>query len=172
MVKGESIIMIMDFVTKKRGVDGLRTLIDRVNESEILFTKAQDIKSNENYPAKYMVRVLNAAQHVLNSESLLKDMGSYFANNINMSFKGVTGKYPPKKSVQQMVIYAREYLPIFHTGYRTMSDNTYWIRVTKISDAIYPFIDGFFTGMFEKHGGVVEVKRYRGESSVKYILKF
>lgn len=172
MVKGNSVRLIIDYVTKKRGVEGLHKIIDLVNEKEILFTKESDIKNDENYPAKYFTRTLNAAIKLLDNESLVREMGKYFGENISMSFKGVTGRYPPRKSVQYMVIYARENLPVFHTGYKTISENSYWIKVTRINKKIYPFIDGFFTHMFEVHGGIIDIKKSVSDDSVKYVLKF
>ncbi len=172
MVKGNSIRLIIDYITKKRGVEGLHKLLDEINKKEILFTKETDIKNDENYPAKYFTRTLNSAIKILGDENLVKEMGKYFGEHISMSFKSVTGRYPPKKSVQYMVIYARENLPVFHTGYRTISENSYWIKTSRINKKIYPFIDGFFTHMFKTHGGIIEVKKNVTEDSVKYVLKF
>ncbi len=172
MVKGASIQAIMDYITKKQGVEGLHRLMDAVNEREVLFTKESDIKKDNNYPAKYFTRVLNSAIKILEDESKIREMGRYFGEKATISFRGVTGRYPPRKSVQYMVIYSRENLPIFHTGYRTISENAYWIKVSKINRKIYPFVDGFFTYMFEVHGGIVDVKRSVGDNYVKYTLKF
>jgi len=172
MVKGELLNKMMDYVAKKRGVAGLTKLMDNVNKKEVLFTKPEDIESDKEYPAKYFIKVFDSALEVLGDEELIRGMGTYFAETTNMGFKGITGRYPPRKSVQYMVIYAREQMPVFHTGYRSMSESTYWVRVSKISKDIYPFVDGFFVKMFEIHGGVADVKRELGIDSVKYIIKF
>ena len=172
MVKGELLKKMMDYVAKKRGVAGLNELIDNVNKKEVLFTKPEDIEHDKEYPSKYFVRVFNSALDVLGNEELIRAMGTYFADTTEMSFKGITGRYPPRKSVQHMVIYSREQMPVFHTGYRSMSESTYWIKVSKINKRAYPFVDGFFVKMFELHGGVTEVKRELSDDLVKYIIKF
>lgn len=172
MVKGELLKKMLDYVAKKRGVAGLNELMDNVNKKEVLFTKPEDIVRDKDYPSKYFIRVFNSALEVLGDEELIRGMGTYFADTADMSFKGITGRYPPRKSVQHMVIYAREQMPVFHTGYRSMSESTYWVKVSKISKNIFPFVDGFFVKMFEIHGGVTDVKRELRDDSVKYIIKF
>ncbi|NPA75982.1 MAG: hypothetical protein GXO25_07895 [Euryarchaeota archaeon] len=172
MVKGRSIRYIVDFVAKKRGIEGLNKLLDRVNSKSVIFTDIEDIKMDENYPSYYFIRALNAAVAVLKDKELIEAMGRYFGENMNFEFRGIAGPYPPKKSVQTMVIYTREALPVFHTGYRTITDSTYWLGVSKISKEIYPFINGFMTSMFEAHGHIADVKRTVSESKVEYILKF
>ena len=163
MVKGELIRLMMDFVAKKRGVEGLNRLVEKANEGEILFTKANDIKSGEDYPSKYYLRVLNAAIDVLDDESMVRALGRYIGESTGVSFRGITGRYPPRKSVQQMVIYSRKYLPVFHTGYRTISDGaSYWIKVSKINSRVLPMVEGFMTYLFEAHGGVTDVKKEIG----------
>ncbi len=172
MVKGSSIRNIMDFVAKKRGVEGLNKLIEKANEKNIIFTSDRDIVSDKEYPAYYFIRVLNGAVSVLGKEELIEEMGRYFGEQTNMNFRGITGLYPPKKSVQTMVIYTRQTLPVFHTGYRTITDSTYWFGVSKISQSILPFIDGFVKTMLESHGHVADVKKTVKDNAVEYILKF
>ncbi len=172
MVKGASIKYIMEFVTKKRGVEGLNKLIEKSNENGILFTSERDIDPSKNYPARYFIRVLNASLSVLKDEELIEEMGKYFAEQINPNFRGLTGVYPPKKSMQTMVIYLRDTLPVFHSGYRTITENTYWLGVSKINRTIVPFVDGFVKSMIEAHGHVADVKKSVKESKIEYILKF
>ncbi len=172
VVKGSLIRNMLDFVAKKKGVEGLNRAIEKANEREILFTKPEDIKNDGDYPVKFYLRVLNAAIHVLQDDSLVREMGRYIGENARISFRGITGRYPPRKSVQQMVIYSRKYFPVFHTGYRTISEGSYWIKVSKINPKLYPFVDGFLTYLFEVHGGVVDVKKTMGDNFVKYTLRF
>ncbi len=172
MVKGYVLLRMMDYVAKKRGVDGLNRLVDKANENGILFTKPADIVEDKDYHSSYYMGVMNGAVQVLKDDSLLKGLGIYLAEKANINFRGITGHYPPRRSVQKMVLYARENFPVFHTGYRTMSEKTYWIRVSKINNKVYPIIEGFFVKMFEIHGGISNVKRETMDTAVKYYLKF
>ncbi len=172
MVLGKSIHYVMDYVEKKKGVEGTHQLIDLVNQMSVIFTNIDEINTTENYPPHYFSRVLNAAIQILNDTKLVEEMGRYFGERISPSFKGIMGTYSPKKSVQYMVIYLRKFLPVFHSGYRSISKNTYWLKVSKINSQIYPFINGLVTYIFEVQGEIAEVKKSVGEREVKYIIKF
>ncbi len=173
MVKGELMRMLMDFVARKRGVEGLNKVVEKANEKEILFTKESDIKPGKDYPSKFYIRILNATIDVLKDEELVRELGRHVGENAGVSFRGIAGRYPPRKSVQQMVIYSRKYLPVFHTGYRTISDgSSYWIKVSRINSRVLPMVDGFITYLFEVHGGVVDVKKDIGENYVRYVIHF
>ncbi len=166
-----SIKFIIDYVSKKKGIEGLNKLKDMVNEKRVIFMKESDIKPYENYPGYYFARVLEAATNILDENELL-DMGKYFGENIDVSFGNVLGKYPPKKTMETLVLVMRKYLPIFHTGYRSITTKSYWLLVSKLKKEYYPFIEGVLQSLFEKHGRINEVKKAYGEDRVEYTLKF
>jgi len=171
MVMGESIRMVMDYVSKKKGIEGLNSLIDEVNRKSVIFVKESDIKRNEKYPGYYLARVLDASAKIFTDEEM-REMGEYFGSNMDISFNSFLGLYPPRKSVQIMVIGMRRYLPILHTGYRTITRRTYWIGVSKLRERYAPFVDGVMKSMFERHGRIAEVKKNPSQDRMEYILKF
>ncbi len=172
MVKGVSIRIIMDYVSKKRGIEGLNLLLEEVNRKRVLFMKESDIRPNENYPGYYLARVLDAAIKVLSDEEEIQDMGESFGDEMDVSFKSFLGRYPPRKSLQVMVIAFRKYLPIFHTGYRSITKKTYWLGISKMKEEHKPFIDGVAKSIFKKHGGIQEIKKSAGPGKLEYVLKF
>ncbi len=172
MVSGKYIRLIMDYVTKKKGVEGLKTLIDTVNKKKLLFTSEKDIVPGKNYPSHYLARVLDAAISVLDDKNHIREMGGRFGEEIDIKFEGLLGKYPPKKSVQKMVVSMRKTLPMFHTGYRTLSENTYYLLVSKIRKAHVDFIDGVVTKLFERHGKIGDVKKKISTGKIEYTVKF
>ncbi len=171
MVQGTSIKMVLDYISKKKGIEGLNALRDRVNKDRVIFMKESDIKAGENYPGFYFARILDAAVEIL-EENEVEDMGKYFGEHMNVSFKGLLGRYPPKKTMQTMVLAIRKYLPIFHVGFKTITSKSYWLLISKIKKSYYPFIDGMVKALFEKHGGIREVKKAVEENRVEYTLKF
>ena len=172
MVQGISIRMVMDYVSKKKGIEGLNALMEEANKKSVIFMKESDIKPSENYPGYYLARVLDAAVKVLGDKEEIEEMGEYFGSRMNVSFKTLFGRYPPKKSVQSMVIYMRKYLPIFHTGYRSITKKTYWLGISKLKDEYKPFVDGIAKTMFERHGGIKEIKKSVSPGKMEYVLKF
>ncbi len=172
MVMGESIRIVMDYVAKKKGVEGIKGMIDKINKKSVIFTDEKDIKSNKRYPGYYLARVLKSAVEVLGDEKKVEEMGSYFGSEMNLKFRGFFGSYNPRKSTQYIVIYMRKYLPIFHTGYRSMSENTYWLGVSKLDNIEIPFINGVMTKIFERHGGIKDVKKKISEGKIEYVIKF
>ncbi len=171
MVQGTSIRLILDYVSKKKGIEGLNKLRDIVNKERVIFMKESDIKAGENYPGFYLVRILDAAVEIL-EDNEIEDMGKYFGEHMDVSFRGVLGRYPPKKTMQNMVLVIRKYLPIFHTGYKSITSKSYWLLISKLKKEYYPFVDGMVKSLFEKHGGISEVKKAYGEDRVEYTLKF
>ncbi len=171
MVQGTSIRLIIDYVSRKKGIEGLKSLRDLVNKDRVIFMKESDIKHNGNYPGHYLAKVLDAATKIFD-ENELKDMGKYFGERMDITFKGILGRYPPKKTMENIVIGMRKYLPIFHTGYKSITSKSYWLLVSKLKKEYYPFIDGIMSALFEKHGGVREVKKAYEENRVEYTLKF
>ncbi len=172
MVKGRLIRVIIDYVAKKKGVEGVKNLLDKVNKKSLLFTSERDIIAGKNYPAEYLRRVIDSAIEVLNDKKLVRDMGSLFGESIEIKFEGLFGKYPPKKSVQKIVISMRKNLPIFHTGYRTLSKSTYWLMVSKMRKEHVYFVDGVMAKLFERHGGVSSVKKKVYGNRIEYTVKF
>ena len=170
MVMGISIKMVIDYVSKKKGVEGLKKFLDEVNSKGVLYMKDTEIKNKGNYPGYYLLRTLNAAVKVLNDDQI-KEMGEYFGSEMDVSFRGVLGKVRPREAVQNMVICMRRYLPIFHTGYRAKTKNTYWFVVSRVPKQLLPFIDGVMEKLFEKHGGIRDVKKSSGEDKVEYTIK-
>ncbi len=170
MVMGISIRMVIDYVSKKKGVEGLKKFLDEVNSKGVLYIKSSEIKNKENYPGYYLLRTLNATLKVL-SEEQIKEMGEYFGENMNVSFRGLLGRVPPREAVQNIVIGMRRYLPIFHTGYRSKTKNTYWLVVSRVPKSLLPFIDGLMGKLFEKHGGVRDIKKLWGENKIEYTIK-
>ena len=171
MVKGTSIKLILDYVSKKKGIEGLNSLRDMVNKERVIFMKESDIKSNENYPGHYLAKVLDATAKIFD-ENELQEMGKYFGENMDVNFKGILGRYPPKKTMENIVLTMRKYLPIFHTGYKSITSKSYWLLVSKLKKEYYPFIDGITQVLFEKHGGIREVKKAYEEDRIEYTLKF
>ncbi len=172
MVMGISLRFIMEYVSKKKGIEGLNGLIDEVNKNRVLFMRESDIKAHENYPGYYLARVLDAAVKVLGDDEQVEEMGRYFGNNMDVNFRSLLGRYPPKTSVQIMVVAMRRYLPIFHTGYRTITGNAYWLLVSKLKKNYFPFIEGIMKSLFEKHGGIRDIKKIYGKDRIEYTLKF
>ncbi len=172
MVSGRYIRLIMDYVTKKKGVEGLKSLIDSVNKRKLIFTSEKDIVPGKNYPSHYLSRVLDASISVLGDNNLLREMGTRFGEEMEIKFEGLFGRYPPKKSVQKMVISMRKSLPMFHTGYRTLSKNTYWLVVSKIKKDHTSFVDGVIAKLFERHGGITSVKKRIFTGKIEYTVKF
>jgi len=172
MVMGISLRFIMEYVSKKKGIEGLNALLDEANKKRVIFMRESDIKPYENYPGYYLARVLNAAIKVLGDKEQIEDMGRYFGENMDVSFKGFLGRYPPKTSVQIMVVAMRRYLPIFHTGYKTLTSNAYWLLISKLKKDYYPFIEGIMKALFEKHGGIRDIKKVYGLDRIEYTLKF
>jgi len=171
MVQGISIRLILDYVSKKKGIEGLNSLRDEVNKERVVFMKESDIKPNENYPGHYLAKVLDATAKILD-ESELQEMGKYFGEHMDVSFKGILGRYSPKKTMETMVLVMRKYLPIFHTGYKSITSKSYWLLVSKLKKEYYPFIDGIVQALFDKHGGIREVKKaYQGDR-IEYTIKF
>ncbi len=171
MVQGTSIRLILDYVSKKKGIEGLNSLRDMVSKERVIFMKESDIKPNENYPGHYLAKVLDATTKIFD-ENELQEMGKYFGENMNVSFKGILGRYPPKKTMETIVITMRKYLPIFHTGYKSITSKSYWLLVSKLKKEYYPFIDGITQALFEKHGGIREVKKAHEEDRIEYTIKF
>ncbi len=170
MVMGISIRIIIDYVSKKKGVEGIKKFLDEVNSKGVLYMKDSEIKNKENYPGYYLLRTLNAAVKVLGEEQI-KEMGEYFGSRMNVNFIGLLGRVPPREAVQKIVIEMRRYLPIFHTGYRTKTKNTYWLVVSQIPKHLSPFIDGVMGKLFEKHGGIRDVKKLLGTDRIEYTIK-
>ncbi len=172
MVLGVSLRFVMEYVSKKKGIEGLNALINEANKKRVIFMHESDIKPYENYPGYYLARILDAAVKVLEDKEQLEEMGRYFGENMNVSFKGLLGRYPPRTSVQIMVVAMRKYLPIFHTGYRTITSNAYWFLVSKLKKEYFPFIEGILKSLFEKHGGIRDIKKVYGKDRIEYTLKF
>ena len=172
MVMGESMRLIMDYVVKKKGVEGLKSMIDEINSKSVIFTDEKEIKANKKYPSYYLIRTIKSAIKVLGDEKKVEEMGFYFGENMNLKFRGFFGTYNPKKSTQHIVIYMRKYLPIYHTGYRSMSENTFWLGVSKLNDDVIPFINGVMTKIFERHGGIKDVKKKILKGKIEYVIKF
>ncbi len=171
MVQGASIRLIIDYVSKKKGIEGLNALGDIVNKDRVIFMKESDIKHNENYPGHYLAKILDATVKIFD-ENELQEMGKYFGEHMDVNFKGILGKYPPKKTMENIVLVMRKYLPIFHTGYKSITSKSYWLLVSKLKKEYYPFIDGITQALFEKHGGIREVKKAYEEDRIEYTLKF
>ncbi len=171
MVQGASIRLIIDYVSKKKGIEGLNALRDIVNKDRVIFMKESDIKHNENYPGHYLAKILDATVKIFD-ENELQEMGKYFGERMDVNFKGIFGKYPPKKTMENIVLVIRKYLPIFHTGYKSITSKSYWLLVSKLKKEYYPFIDGITQALFEKHGGIREVKKAYEEDRIEYTLKF
>ncbi len=170
MVLGISIRMVIDYISKKRGVEGLKKFFDAVNEKGVIFTKESDIDPKQKYPGYYLARALNAAYRVLGEEQM-EDFGRYFGERMNVNFKGLLGTLPPRTCVQLIVLNMRKYLPIFHTGYRTISRRVYWLLVSKLPKELIPFINGIMTYLFEKHGGVRDIQKIVKEDRIEYTIR-
>ena len=172
MVKGRLIRVIIDYVAKKKGVEGLKNLLDDVNKKSLLFTSERDIIPGKNYPTKYLERVINSAVEVLNDKKLVREMGELFGETMDIKFEGLFGRYPPRKSVQKIVITMRKNLPMLHTGYRTLSRNTYWLIVSKMRKEHMNFVDGVMAKLFERHGGIASVNKKAYGNRIEYTVKF
>ncbi len=172
MVSGKYIRVIMDYVTKKKGVEGLKKLINEANEKKLMFTSEKDIIPGKNYPISYLAKIIDSAISVLDDKNLIREMGTMFGEEMEIKFEGLFGKYPPKKSVQKMVVAMRKSLPMFHTGYRTLSENTYWLIVSKIKKSHISFVDGVVTKLFERHGKITDVKKKISTGKIEYTVKF
>ena len=172
MVMGESIRIVIDYVTKKKGVEGIKKMMDKINAKSVIFMDESRINPHKKYPGYYFARTLKAAVNTLGDEALVEEMGSYFGDKMNLKFGGFFGKYNPRRSTQEIVISMRKYLPIFHTGYRSLSESTYWLLVSKVDKDITPFINGVVTKIFEKHGGIKEVNKKILDRRIEYVIKF
>ncbi|MCD6276531.1 MAG: hypothetical protein J7J42_07320 [Thermoplasmata archaeon] len=170
MALGISIRIIIDYISKKKGVEGLKKFFDEVNAKSIIFTRESDINPRENYPGYYLARSLNAAYAVLGKEGM-EDLGRYFGERMNVSFRGLLGRCSPKTCVQNIVFHMRKYLPILHTGYRTISRRVYWLIVSKIPENQISFVNGIMSYLFEKHGGVRDVQKTIGKNKIEYTIK-
>ncbi len=170
MVLGISIRMVMEYISKKKGVEGLKKFFDYVNEKSVLFTKESDIDAKAKYPGYYLSRSLMAAYRVL-GDDMMEDFGRYFGERMNISFRGLLGRLPPRTCMQLIVFNMRKYLPIFHTGYRTISKRVYWLVVSRLPKELMGFINGIMSYLFEKHGGVRDIQKSVGEDRIEYTVR-
>ena len=170
MALGISIRIVIEYVSKKKGVEGLKKFFDFVNERSVIFTKESEINPKGKYPGYYLARALKAASRVLGEEQM-EDFGRYFGERMNINFRGLLGRLPPKTCVQLIVLNMRKYLPIFHTGYRTISKRVYWLIISKLPKELIPFINGIMTYLFEKHGGVRDIQKTVKEDRIEYTVR-
>ena len=169
MVLGVTIRIIIEYISKKKGVEGLNKFFDEVNIKGILFTKESEINPRKNYPGYYLARSLKAAHAILGDQ--IEDLGQYFGEKMNLSFRGLLGRQSPKKCIQLIVLNMRKYLPIFHVGYRTLSKRVYWLLISKVPEEQIPFVNGVISYLFKKHGGVRDVQKNVGRERIEYTIK-
>ncbi len=125
MVSGRVIRSMLSAVRKKKGVEGLKKVIDEINRDTILFTDEDEVKARADYPYEMAERVLKAVEGVLGEETLAEHLFQTTTRPL-MPFK----KGNVKKAVEKAVEHAHRQFPMFQYKIEVLTEHAFRIKVT------------------------------------------
>ncbi len=175
MVKGSALINMVEYVEKKKGINGLQILHSEVNKENLIFPQLKNINKSDEFSARYFERMLNASLKSLGlSEETIHDFGYSYGNDTGLGFGSKMLRLESsKKIVESITSSFSKYMPLFKIKAEDLSETTYVLKISNISSKEQSvFISGYVDSLLSNFPKKIQKKEEDTESEKKITLRF
>ncbi|MCL4446783.1 MAG: hypothetical protein M0Z77_02080 [Thermoplasmatales archaeon] len=173
---GSDLKFIIDYVKQRRGMSGVRVLLNELNKPSILFTGLADIGRSQIYSEEIYKKVIESAATTLGGDvrTRLNQLGYALGDRAKMT------KFIAKFSTSKQLVRLLEDgiitdVPFVKSSVNEVSKHISILRITarKSGEDFLDVSDGYITAVLDQSGKALTISEKKfgnGELSYKFVL--
>lgn len=175
MVKGSALINMVEYVEKKKGINGLEILHNEVNKENLIIPQLKNINKSDEFSARYFERMLNASLKSLgSSEETIHDFGYSYGTENGLGFGSKMLKLESfKKVLDYITASVQKNMPLFKVRSEDLSETTYVLKISNLSSKEQSiFVSGYIDSLISNISKKIQKKEEDVKSEKVITLRF
>ncbi len=173
---GSDLKFIIEYVKDRRGMSGIRALLNQLNKPSILFTGLSDITRSQIYSEAIYKKVIESAATVLGGDvkTRLNQLGYALGDRAKMT-KFIAKFSTPKQLIRLLEDGTITDVPFVKSSVNEVSKHITILRITarKNGENFLEVADGYITAVLDQAGKALTISEKKmgdGELSYKFVI--